>query len=149
MRATTAPVLKTDAPVVQKSNLRIHDDYPPVAMLGLYPCGNRMSIANTNKHSREMLNFASRGQNGLTIVRDALIIRDNSPGGGFDDVHDQRGFCHLHPVFFCVLLQAPRQRVAFHAMTRRSKPFNHPLPAFHGNRQRVFYSIQSQTEGRN
>ena len=37
MRATTAPVLKTDAPVVQKSNLRIHDDYPPVAMLGLYP----------------------------------------------------------------------------------------------------------------
>ena len=37
MRATTAPVLKTDVPVVQKTNLRIHDDYLPVAMLGLYP----------------------------------------------------------------------------------------------------------------
>ena len=104
MRATTAPVLKTDVPVVEKSNLRIHDDYLPVAMLGLYPCGNRMSIANTNKHSREMLNFASRGQNGLTIVRDALIIRDNSTEGGFDDAHDQWVCCYLHPVFFCVLL---------------------------------------------
>ena len=104
MRATTAPVLKTDAPVVQKSNLRIHDDYPPVAMLELYPCGNRMSIANTNKHSRKMLNFASRGQNGLTIVRDALIIRDNSTEGGFDDADDQWVCCCLHSVFFCVLL---------------------------------------------
>lgn len=104
MRATTAPVLKTDVPVVEKSNLRIHDDYLPVAMLGLYPCGNRMSIVNTNKHSREMLNFASRGQNGLTVSRDALIIRDNSTEGGFDDAHDQWVCCYLHPVFFCVLL---------------------------------------------
>ena len=45
MRATTAPVLKTDAPAFQITNLRIHDEYPPVAMLGLYSCGNRMSIA--------------------------------------------------------------------------------------------------------
>ena len=104
MRATTAPVLKIDVPVVEKSNLRIHDDYLPVAMLGLYPCGNRMSIVNTNEHSREMLNFASRGQNGLTVSRDALIIRDNSTEGGFDDAHDQWVCCYLHPVFFCVLL---------------------------------------------